>query len=178
MAKPQTDIVCLRAPTDADAAVHASFPPDAEIVRMYGGSLSHAAKPSLARSRAWVQWLQDQPFAKIVEWNGNAVGHVRLHSLSQVDQKARLAIGLFAQEFLARGIGRRAIALTLDHAFGEMALHRVDLRVLAFNTRAIRCYRACGFSHEGTEREAAWIDGKWHDDWIMGILSTEFQAHR
>ncbi|SFC50117.1 GNAT family N-acetyltransferase [Tropicimonas isoalkanivorans] len=54
-----------------------------------------------------------------------------------------------------------------------MGLHRVDLRVLSFNTRAIACYRACGFVHEGTEREAAFIDGEWHDDWIMGILSHE-----
>ncbi|WP_051928544.1 GNAT family N-acetyltransferase [Palleronia rufa] len=51
-----------------------------------------------------------------------------------------------------------------------MALHRVDLRVRAFNARAIRCYLSCGFRHEGVGREAALIDGEGHDDWIMGVL--------
>ena len=30
-------------------------------------------------------------------------------------------------------------------AFGILGLHRIDLRVLAYNTRAISCYRRCGF---------------------------------
>ena len=49
-------------------------------------------------------------------------------------------------------------------------LHRIDLRVLAYNTRATRCYLRAGFVEEGREREAALVDGTWHDDVIMGIL--------
>ena len=172
------DGVWLRDPVDADAAVHASYPPEAEIVRMYGGVLGDAPERSLEQSRQWVAWLKDHPFAKTIEVDGRPVGAVRLHSLSTDDRKARLAIGLFSTAFLGRGTGRIAISMTLDHAFGAMELHRVDLRVLSFNTRAIRCYQACGFVHEGTEREAALIDGEWHDDWIMGILSREHDSRR
>lgn len=167
------DNVLLRDPVDADAAVHASYPPEAEIVRMYGGVLGNAVERGLEQSREWVVWLTNHPFGKIVEVDGHPVGAVRLHSLSTEDCKARLAIGLFSTRFLGRGVGRIAISMTLDHAFGAMGLHRVDLRVLSYNTRAIRCYQACGFVHEGTEREAALVDGEWHDDWIMGILSRE-----
>jgi RimJ/RimL family protein N-acetyltransferase len=45
-----------------------------------------------------------------------------------------------------------------------MALHRVSLRVVAYNVRAIRCYSACGFVGEGSEREAAYIGGNWRHD--------------
>ncbi len=55
-------------------------------------------------------------------------------------------------------------------------LHRVDLSVLAYNTRAIACYRACGFIEEGRERQAALVDGTWHDFVVMGIL--EYDWHR
>lgn len=168
----------LRPVLDADAAVHASFPSEAEIVRMYGGDISKAPQPDRNRSKAWVAWMQDHPFAAMIDCAGQSVGHVRLHSLSAQDRKARLAIGLFSTQFLGKGIGRGAISLTLDHAFGPMGLHRVDLRVLAYNTRAIRCYKACGFTHEGTERQAAWIAGEWHDDLILGILSHEHTSPR
>lgn len=57
-----------------------------------------------------------------------------------------------------------------------MGLHRVDLRVLAYNERAIAAYRKCGFSQEGVERESAWIDGKWFDDVMMSILEDEYRA--
>ena len=170
--------VQLRPVQDTDAAQHAAWPPEAEIVRMYGGEISKAPQPDLNRSKAWVAWMQDHPFAAMIESDGQTVGHVRLHALSAQDRKARLAIGLFSTQFLGKGIGRHAIALTLDHAFGPMGLHRVDLRVLAYNTRAIRCYKACGFTHEGTERQAAWIAGEWHDDLIMGILSHEHTSPR
>jgi RimJ/RimL family protein N-acetyltransferase len=57
-----------------------------------------------------------------------------------------------------------------------MALHRVDLRVLEFNTGAIPCYRACGFVEEGRERESCVLEGEWYDDIFMGVLEHEFRA--
>ena len=176
MANPSERSVILREPCERDAEVHAGHPPSPEIVRMYGGDVRNLPQPSLERSREWLSWLENHPFARIIEADATAVGHVRLHSLEQADRKARLAIGLFSEARLGQGIGRRAVKMTLDHAFTAMGLHRVDLRVLSFNERAIRCYRACGFVHEGTEREAALIGGERHDDWIMGILSHEHEA--
>lgn len=171
-------LITLRPATPDDAAAHAQYTPSAEIIRMYGGDPNAPQTPSLRRSEHWLTWLMDHPFGRLIERDGVLVGHIRLHSLDRRDRRARLAIGLFADRFLGQGIGRQAIDLTLDHAFGHMGLHRVDLRVLGFNTRAIRCYRACGFVHEGTEREGALVDGQWQDDWIMSILSHEFAARQ
>lgn len=168
----------LRDPIDTDALVHFSFPPDAEIARMYGGATTNLPEPNLDQSNRWLEWLRGHPFSKAILSDGDPVGHVRLHNLETSDQRASLAIGLFAKAHLGRGIGRAAVRLTLDHAFGKMGLHRVDLRVLSYNTRAIRCYASCGFVHEGIEREAAYVDGEWHDDWIMGILAHEHTARK
>lgn len=169
-------LIQLRDPVDGDAQVHFSYPPVAEIVRMYGGDATDLPLPNLERSQKWLSWFRNHPFAQIIVCDGTPVGQVRLHTLDRADSSARLAIGLFSETQLGQGIGRRAISLTLDHAFGVMQLHRVDLRVLSYNKRAIRCYASCGFVHEGTEREAAWVDGAWHDDYIMGILATEHTA--
>jgi RimJ/RimL family protein N-acetyltransferase len=68
------------------------------------------------------------------------------------------------------------MALALDYAFRALGLHRVSVRVLAHNARAIRAYQKCGFVAEGREREAAFIDGAWYDDLIMGVLDRDFAA--
>ena len=64
-----------------------------------------------------------------------------------------------------------ATRLVLQYGFEVVGLHRIDLRVLAYNERAIACYRRCGFVEEGRERDAALIDGEWHDDVIMAVLT-------
>ncbi|PWE27355.1 N-acetyltransferase [Pararhodobacter marinus] len=170
---PRPRLVTLRAFEDGDARLHAMIPPSAEIARMQGGGGNAFAGPDPERSQRWLAAMRAEPYARMIETDGRAVGHIRLHSHVRADRRARLAIALFTEADLGRGIGRRAIAQALDHAFGAMDLHRVELRVLSGNTRAIRCYAACGFVHEGTAREAAFIDGRWHDERIMAILSHE-----
>jgi len=65
--------------------------------------------------------------------------------------------------------------LVLRFAFDRLQLHRISVRVLAYNRRAIRSYEKCGFVLEGREREAALVNGEWHDDCIMGLLDRDFR---
>ncbi|WP_049974075.1 GNAT family N-acetyltransferase [Azospirillum sp. B4] len=88
---------------------------------------------------------------------------------------ASLGIGLLDPAVLDRGLGMRVMRLLLPHAFGAMGLHRVGLRVLAFNTRAIHCYEKLGFRIEGRERQAYFLTGQWHDSLVMGLLAEEYQ---
>ncbi|WP_348628998.1 GNAT family protein [Mesorhizobium sp. YM1C-6-2] len=65
-------------------------------------------------------------------------------------------------------MGSEAIQRLLQHALEGMKLHRVGIRVISYNDRAIRSYEKCGFSIEGRERETAFVNGAWHDDVMMG----------
>lgn len=85
-----------------------------------------------------------------------------------------MAIGIFDRSLLGRGFGSEAIRVLLTHAFGPMGLHRIGIRVLSYNERAIAAYEKCGFVEEGREREAAFVNGTWHDDVMMGLLDHEF----
>lgn len=112
-----------------------------------------------------------------VEVDSRFVGAARLHDLDKADRRARYAVGLFDALLLGQGLGTEITRCVLTHAFDDLGLHRVDLRVLSFNHRAIASYLKCGFVEEGREREAAFVDGAWHDDVIMGILAHEFADH-
>jgi len=56
-----------------------------------------------------------------------------------------------------------------------MNLHRVDLKVLDYNKRAIRCYEKCGFKSDGILRDSAFIEGAFHSDVTMSILEDEWE---
>jgi len=78
----------------------------------------------------------------------------------------------------SQGYGTEATRLMVDHGFGTLGLHRIALTVFAFNERAIRAYRSCGFVEEGRSREAIWRDGQRWDELLMGILAPEWRELR
>ncbi len=124
----------------------------------------------------WYKKNTEDPLRWVIEFAGRAVGGVRLHSLDTTDRRARLAIIIFDAGCWGQGLGTESIRCVLAHAFDTLHLHRVDLRVLTFNHRAIACYEKCGFVQEGVEREGAWIADQWETDVMMSILEQEYRA--
>ena len=172
--------VVLRAPSESDRVARQVHGFHAEIERNYG----HLAETRLMTDAEADEWwshrmatLEDPARCEwMIDVEGHLAGVTFLHSIDRDDRNARLAIGLYDPGLLGLGIGTEAIRLVLDYAFGPLDLHRVELRVLAFNTRAIAAYQRCGFIEEGRLRENALVDGEWHDDIIMSILEPEFAS--
>lgn len=162
----------------ADIADRLALGQTPEIIRMFGGDSSNPGTLNEAAISDWIGGLAKHPYAWAIEHVGKWIGEIRLDALDGHDRRAKLASGLYDPRLLDLRLGRQAITLLLAHAFTVMTLHRISLRVLAYNARAICCYKACGFIEEGREREAAFVDGEWHDDVMMGLLTDEFSALR
>lgn len=171
--------VTLRAYRDDDRVARQRHGWHREIERGYGYESPTRAMTD-DEVQAWLAYLAARSGNGAVCWavecDGELAGHASLLDVREGGRKARLAIGMYAPRFMGRGLGTEAIRLVLRHAFGTLGMHRVDLKVLDFNDRAIAAYRACGFVEEGRERESCWVDGRWHDDVIMGVLDREFAA--
>ena len=149
---------------------------DADAVRMFGGDDRVVAPLTDEDVERWYENQLREPYAWVAEFEGRCIGAARLHSLSATDRRARFAIGIFEADLRNQGLGTEMTRLVLRYAFEELKLHRVDLRVLVYNHRAIATYEKCGFVREGVERESALVAGEWHDDVIMGILEHEYRA--
>jgi RimJ/RimL family protein N-acetyltransferase len=150
---------------------------DPEIIRAFGGSPEFDEPVPIRpdEASAWYEEVSADSnlFHWAVEFEGNFIGTARLHGLDETDRSARYAVGLLDRERLNIGLGTEVTRAVVDYGLVAAGLHRIDLRVLAYNTRAIRCYLRCGFVEEGREREAAFVGDEWHDDVIMGILEDE-----
>lgn len=107
---------------------------------------------------------QDQPIGLVSFWD-RTIPH----------DAAELSIWV-GQQHRNGGNGTEALRLALRYAFGDLKLHKVYLRVLQYNARAIRAYEKVGFQVEGTLREEMRVQGRWHDLVYMGLLAHEFAA--
>ena len=87
-------------------------------------------------------------------------------------QNTELGIDI-AAEFQGQGYGTEAINWVLDWAFDQANQHRVELMALGWNPRAVALYERIGFRKEGIKRECLYKDGKWWDEYGMGILKIE-----
>src|SRR5688572_5259966 len=79
-----------------------------------------------------------------------------------------LGIGVLA-EFRGRGIGAALIRETLKKARAN-GLTRIELSVREGNASVIGLYERFGFVHEGVQRNAIRMDGKYENLICMGLL--------
>jgi len=147
-----------------------------ELRHMYGGSLVSERRPSLEDRQHWLERARREPTAHLsVEADGHYIGHVGLTIADASNKRGRFVIGIENPQCWGKGYGTEVTRLMLRYAFETLELHRVELRVAAYNARAIRCYEKCGFRHEGVERDSFFVDGKWHDDLLMAILRQDWE---
>ena len=93
-----------------------------------------------------------------------------------IDGPARSAeVGYWLDaDFEGHGLVTRAVTAVLDHAFGPLGLHRVELRTNPTNKRSRSVAQRLGFTLEGVLREAAAFPDGRRDDMVYGLLASEW----
>lgn len=104
------------------------------------------------------------------------IGSVGLVNFKWIPRSATLGVFIGDDEYRSNGYGTEAIKLILEFAFKYLNLHSVNLDVLDVNERAHKCYLKCGFKDTGRNREAIFLNGKYHDRLHMDILESEFEG--
>ena len=170
--------VLLRGPRDSDIEDRLRHPIDPEEEDGYGsawrrewdGRRYHTREHLAAARRP-----EPGEYRWAVEHDGCCIGSAGLR-VDAGQHRVTYSVGLFVAALRGQGLGREITRLVVAWGFGGLGLHRIELEVLAFNTRAIRCYLACGFRQEGVRREAElYPDGR-KDLISMGLLRSEYET--
>lgn len=113
-------------------------------------------------------------FAVVEAEEKRLIGFCGLFGIDETSRRCELGVFIGDKEYWGRGYGRDAVGLLLDYAFRLRNFRRVWLEVHSENERAMRAYKACGFVEEGRLREHAWLDGRYVDMVLMGVLREEW----
>jgi ribosomal-protein-alanine N-acetyltransferase len=88
-------------------------------------------------------------------------------------------LGYYASARYARqGLMREAMEQVLDHAFGPLALHRIEANIQPSNRPSINLARGAGFRLEGFSPRYLLIGGQWRDHERYAITSDERAAQK
>ena len=104
------------------------------------------------------------------------VGTVGIEQIDHLHRRGTLGIFIGDENYRDNGYGTEAIKLILEYGFKYLNLKNINLDVMSFNARAIRCYEKCGFKMAGTRRKAMFINGNYYDIYSMDILDEEFKG--
>ena len=100
-------------------------------------------EPEYPNRDTWVNWYNSAKTADyswIIDLNGHCIGTAGFHHISEEDNSATYRIGIFDVQKHSKGIGTEVTRLLLEYGFKIKKGHRIDLKVLEYNHRAIRCY--------------------------------------
>lgn len=110
------------------------------------------------------------------EYSGRPQGIVAFTGIDHGNKNSSWAF--YAAPDAQRGTGLRMEFLALEHAFSDLALHKLSCEVLAFNTSVIKLHQRFGFKVEGIFREQHLIDATAVDVYRLAILESEWQQQR
>jgi RimJ/RimL family protein N-acetyltransferase len=112
-------------------------------------------------------------FAIIRLADDELAGAATLWGIDTHNRLGHLGISL-RPSFRGQGLGLDAVRLLCHYGFTIRGLHRLQLETLADNEPMIATALRAGFVHEGTTREAAWVDGTFTDEAIFGQLAADY----
>ena len=76
---------------------------------------------------------------------GKHIGNLMYYDIDEAKGEAELGIMVGDRDYQDKGYGTDAITTLLHHIFTTTTLNRIYLNTLAWNLRAQKCFKKCGF---------------------------------
>lgn len=127
----------------------------------------------VAHTRAYIRARQARGLTFGLWWKGSLGGVVGLHSFSPEHDSAAIGYWL-ASRLEGQGLMTRAVARLLDHALGELKLHRIELRAAVRNRPSRALAERVGFRHEGTAKGALKLRGTFVDHAVYALVAEDW----
>lgn len=109
----------------------------------------------------------------VVEYDGRLVGQLTVSNIVRGSAQFG-SIGYWIDEaFAGRGIMPRAVALVVDHCFGPVGMHRIEVAIRPENVSSLRVAAKLGFREIGLARRYLHIDGDWRDHRLFAVTREE-----
>lgn len=168
--------VYLRALEPEDYKTSISWRNDDEINSMLGGMKRFVSEAYEAK------WVDDAIFhsrdvrlAVCLKENDLYIGNVYMTDIDERNQSCVSHVLIGDKRYWGRGIATEAYRLALEYMFNERNIHRVMAIVLENNIASLKMHQKVGYQIEGLMRDSVYKDGKWQNQYILGLLRDEYK---
>lgn len=109
----------------------------------------------------------------VIEYRGALVGQLTVATIVR-GSLCSGSIGYWISERVAgRGITPTAVAMAIDHCFGALGLHRIEVNIRPENAASLRVVAKLGLRDEGLRERYLHIQGSWRDHRTFAITTEE-----
>lgn len=104
------------------------------------------------------------------------VGFCGLKDINWVDSYAEVFISICDENARKRGVATIAILMLVKIAFYERNLNKLIFKISEHNTKVMNLIKKWGFKHEGTLREMHYLNNRYYNIIIFGVLKSEAEV--
>jgi RimJ/RimL family protein N-acetyltransferase len=169
--------VALRARVAADTAIlHAALYEDVEMHSISDGRAWRpmSADAEVSPYRVVEPSSENAVFTIVTLSDERVIGDLALWRIDLHNRSAHVGLAL-VPEARGQGFGLDAVQVCVDYAFRTLGLHRLQIETTVENHGMISVARKAGFSPEGVLRDAGWVNGRFLDEAVFGLLAQEWQ---
>ena len=126
----------------------------------------------------WFKSLHKKPPNNIMfgieNKKGELIGVCGLTWIDWKNRNAEVSIYIGEKDWQGKGVANESIDLLLQYGFNTLNMHKIYAMIFAFNEASITLFEKSGFILEGSQRESHYIDGKYWNVLLYGILKEEY----
>ncbi len=109
----------------------------------------------------------------VIEYRGELVGQLTVATIVR-GSLCSGSIGYWISQHVAgRGITPTAVAMAVDHCFGPVGLHRIEINIRPENAASLRVVAKLGLRDEGLRERYLHIQGRWCDHRTFAVTTEE-----
>lgn len=111
----------------------------------------------------------------IIDKKNELIGAGGLCYVNHIHKTAEISLYIGKNNlYIDDNLARDAALTIITYGFNEVGLNRIWTEVYSFDKPKQKLLKTLCFQHEGTLRQAYWVNGSWQDSFVYGLLKTEF----
>ncbi len=183
MLKIETERLVLRPHTLDHLETLNAWWNDGELTYYDDDQPPDAPPDSLEETRRWLERVsRAEPEATTLHYaihkkaDEKIIGYGQVAFVDRYNRHCKLGITVGAKDEWGKGYAREALSTVIDYCFEELQLNRIGAEIYDFNTRSLRLFEGLGFQREGVIRQQVLKSDGFHDEYLYGLLRSEWQA--